>query len=97
LKIVLKHVTERVNFIRPWLVFSNFFSKINRFIFNVNQCFIPNSNFATVAFLNFGVDWAKRLLRCRRAHLKLLYLFRILYLCGAGFSSKNIKRNSDLD
>jgi len=27
-------------------------------IFNVNQCFIPNSNLATVTFPNFDVDWA---------------------------------------
>jgi len=47
-------------------------------IFNVNQCFIPNSYVATATFVNFGVDCAKDFLRCRSAHLKLLYLFKIL-------------------
>jgi len=79
------------------LVVSNCFLKMNWFIFCVNQCFITNSNLATVTFLNFGLNWAKSFLRCRSMHLKLLYLFRIpIWLCEAGFS-KSIKRNSDLD
>jgi len=44
-------------------------------IFNIKQCFIPNSHFATVTS---GVDWSKSFQRCRRAYLKLLYFFKIL-------------------
>jgi len=39
---------------------------------------IPNWYFATVTFLNFGVNRAKTFQRCRCVHLKLLHLFKIL-------------------
>ena len=65
-------------------VFSEFLLKMNWFIFNVKQCFIPSSNLAPVTFLNFGVSWVKSSLRCRSAHLKLLYLFRILICVRQG-------------
>jgi len=61
LKIVLKHVTEHATLSGHRLVFSKCFIKMNRMIFNVKQCFIRNSNLATVTFPNFGVDWAKSL------------------------------------
>ena len=57
LKIVLKHVSERVNFTRAR---ARVFSALQRWI-NWSSMLnnVPNSYVATVAFLNFGVDWAK--------------------------------------
>ena len=78
LKTVLKHVTERVNFIKARACVLKSFIKMYWWIFNVEQCFIPNSYLATVTFLNFGVVWAKSFQCCRSTHLKLLYLFKIL-------------------
>jgi len=78
-------------------VFLNCFSKMNWLIFNVNKCFTPNSYLVTVTFLNFGVDWEKTSLYVVEARSWSYYTFQDTYLCEAGFSSKNIKRNSDLD
>jgi len=49
-------------------------------IFNVKQCFIPNSYAATVTYPNFGVDWVKSFQRCRGAHLKVIKPFRNIYI-----------------
>jgi len=38
-----------------------------------------------VTFPNFDVDWAKSLLRCRSAYLKLLYIFIILICVKQGY------------
>jgi len=53
---------------------------MSRLIFNVKQCFIPNTYLATVTFPNFGVDWAKSFQCLRIAHLKLLYYFKV-FIC----------------
>jgi len=84
LKIVLKHVTERVTLSRHGLVFSKCFIKMNWLIFNAKQHFIANSHLATVTLLNFGVAWAKSFQLCRSVHLKLLYLFQLQYLSAWG-------------
>jgi len=55
--------------------FSNCLLKMIWLIFSVNKYFIPNSYLVTVTFLNLGVDWAKSVLRCLSARLKLVYLF----------------------
>jgi len=38
-----------------------------------------------VTLLNSDVDWAKIFQRCRSAHLKLLYLFKILFCVKQGY------------
>jgi len=63
---VLKRATERVNFMRArtCLLKVLYFIKMNRLIFNVEQCFIPNSYRATVTFLNFYRVWIGRRIFC---------------------------------
>jgi len=51
-----------------------------------------------VTFLNFGVDWAKSYVyTLSKSAFEDIMPFQDTYLCEAGFSSKSIKRNSDLD
>jgi len=55
-------------------------SKFVRSRVNLQVCLIVRF----VNFLKFGVDWAKSFLRCRSAHLKLLYLFKRLICVWQG-------------
>jgi len=41
-----------------------------------------------VTFLNFDVDWAASFLRCRSAHVNLLYLFKMLTCVRQGSPQK---------
>jgi len=51
-----------------------------------------------VTFLNFGVDWAKSYVyTLSKSAFEDIMPFPDTYLREAGFSSKSIKRNSDLD
>jgi len=60
LKIVLKHVTERVNFIKAKACLYEVLCKDELIGLQCfKQCFIPNSHFATVSFTKFVVDQAK--------------------------------------
>jgi len=74
------------------------FDTMNRLIFNVKQCFIPNSYLATVTSPKFwyGVDEEFPLLS--KHAFEVIIPFQNTYMCEAGFSSMmTIKQNINLD